>query len=67
VTIAAQAGVMGDIEDKQIVIGSPAMPAQHARRVYMIFTKLPDVVERLKQLEQRLSALEDEAGGDIHL
>jgi UDP-3-O-[3-hydroxymyristoyl] glucosamine N-acyltransferase len=63
VTIAAQAGVMSDIEDKQIVLGSPAMPAQHGRRVYMIFTKLPEMLERIRQLEQRIEELEN--AGDL--
>jgi UDP-3-O-[3-hydroxymyristoyl] glucosamine N-acyltransferase len=52
VTVGAQAGVMNDVEDKTMLIGSPAMPAQHARRVYTIFSNLPDLLERVKRLEQ---------------
>jgi UDP-3-O-[3-hydroxymyristoyl] glucosamine N-acyltransferase len=59
VTIAAQSGVMADVEDKAIMIGAPAMHATHARRVYMMMTKLPEIVERLRDLEQRLANLED--------
>lgn len=51
-TIAGQTGVMMDVEDKSILIGTPAMPASHARRVYAIFTQLPDLVARVKKLEQ---------------
>jgi UDP-3-O-[3-hydroxymyristoyl] glucosamine N-acyltransferase len=65
VTIAAQTGVMGDIQDKQIVIGSPAMPATHARRVYMIFTKLPEIVDRIRIVEQRLDSLESDGAEPI--
>jgi UDP-3-O-[3-hydroxymyristoyl] glucosamine N-acyltransferase len=65
VTIGAQAGVMGDVQDKQIIIGSPAMSATHARRVYMIFTKLPEVVDRVRSLEQRLDSLESDGGEPI--
>lgn len=59
VTVAAQSGVMNDIEDQTIVIGSPAMPAAYARRVYTIFTQLPQVLERIKGLEQQVEELAD--------
>ncbi len=55
-TFAAQAGVMQDVDEKAIMIGSPAMPASHARRVYAIFTQLPDLVARVKKLEQGADA-----------
>ncbi len=57
VTIAAQAGVIGDVPDQTIMIGSPAMPASQARRVYAFFTQLPELAERLKQLEQKVEEL----------
>lgn len=57
VTIGAQAGVMFDVEANQTIVGSPAMPAQHARRVYSIFTKLPEVVDRVKHLEEQVQEL----------
>jgi len=50
---------MSDVQDNAIVIGAPAMQATHARRVYMIMTKLPELVDRLRDLEQRLANLED--------
>ena len=59
VTIAAQAGVMADVEDGQIMIGAPAMPASHARRVYSLFTQLPDLMNRIKTLEQQVEELTD--------
>jgi UDP-3-O-[3-hydroxymyristoyl] glucosamine N-acyltransferase len=65
VTIAATSGVMSDIEDKQIFMGAPAMPATHARRVYTIFTKLPEIVDRIRTLEQRLDSLEADGGEPI--
>jgi UDP-3-O-[3-hydroxymyristoyl] glucosamine N-acyltransferase len=57
VTIAAKAGVMDDIADQLTVIGQPAMPAQQARRVYTIFTQLPELVARIKKLEQQVEEL----------
>lgn len=65
VTIAAKAGVINDIEDQMIMIGMPAMPAVHARRVYSLFTQLPDLLERIKQLEQQVEELAD--SGDTPL
>jgi UDP-3-O-[3-hydroxymyristoyl] glucosamine N-acyltransferase len=53
VTIGAQAGVIADIPEKSTVVGAPAMPAQQARRVYSIFTQLPELVERVKELEKK--------------
>jgi hypothetical protein len=32
----------------------PAMPQQQARRVYLQFTRLPELVERVKGLEKRV-------------
>ncbi len=63
VTVAAQAGVMADLEDQQVVLGSPAMPAAHARRVYAIFTQLPNLLERVKKLEGEVGELADEGPG----
>jgi len=57
VTIAAQSGVMADVPDQTTVIGSPAMPASHARRVYFLFTQLPTMQDRLKKLEQAVEEL----------
>jgi len=57
VTIAAQSGVINDIPDQSTVMGAPAMPASQGRRVYTIFTQLPELVERIKRLEQALDEL----------
>jgi UDP-3-O-[3-hydroxymyristoyl] glucosamine N-acyltransferase len=57
VTIAAQTGVINDVPDQTIVMGAPAMPVSQARRVYTIFTQLPELVERLKELEQKIEEL----------
>ena len=57
VTVGAQSGVINDVPDNSTLIGSPAMPASHARRVYTIFTQLPELLERTKRLEQQLEEL----------
>jgi UDP-3-O-[3-hydroxymyristoyl] glucosamine N-acyltransferase len=57
VTVAAQSGVINDVDDGETIMGSPAMPAKHGRRVYIMFTQLPEIVERIKQLEQQVAEL----------
>ena len=52
--IAGRSAVMQDVEAKAIVAGMPAMPQQQARRVYLQFTRLPELVERVKGLEKRV-------------
>jgi len=56
VSIAGQAGVIEDAEDNTILIGAPAMPGSQARRVYAIFRNLPELVARVKKLEEGGSA-----------
>ena len=51
-TIAGRSAVMSDIEPKAKVLGMPAMPASHGRRVYVAFTMLPELVDRIKKLER---------------
>ncbi len=67
VTVAAQSGIMEDLPDQGIYIGAPAMPALQARRVYSIFTQLPELLNRIKQLEQKVEELstDDEAEGEV--
>lgn len=64
VTLGAQTGVIEDLPDQSTYIGAPAMPAQQARRVYSLFTQLPDLLSRIKQLEQKVEELStpDNAG-----
>ena len=57
VTIAAQGGVINDIADQTVMMGAPAMPVARARRVYTVFTQLPELVDRLKALEQKVEEL----------
>ncbi len=60
VTAAAQAGITNDVPDQTVLMGSPAMPLRHARRVHVLFTKLPELAERIKALEQQVVELGEE-------
>jgi UDP-3-O-[3-hydroxymyristoyl] glucosamine N-acyltransferase len=62
VQIAAQSGVMNDLEPKQNYLGGPAMPISHARRVYNHFMNLPELVDRIKELEKKMAELEKRDG-----
>ena len=42
-------------------MGIPAMPVKHGRRVYILFTQLPDLAERIKALEEQVR---DPSGSD---
>lgn len=57
VMIGAQSGVVGDIESKTRVLGSPAMPADNAKRMLLAMQKLPALVKRVKELEREMADL----------
>ncbi len=59
VRIGAQSGVMADIEEKGDYVGTPAMPEQHARRVYLNFTQLPELSKRVKEVERTTKKLNE--------
>jgi UDP-3-O-[3-hydroxymyristoyl] glucosamine N-acyltransferase len=58
-TIAAKTGVMTDIEPGTTMMGVPAMEVKDARRVYAAFLKLPELVQRIRELENRVDDLDD--------
>lgn len=62
VTVGAKSGVMQDLPDGSVVAGIPAMPFAHARRVYVTLTELPDLVRKVRELEQRLAELSSQEG-----
>lgn len=54
--IQAQSGVNRSIrQEKSAIYGSPAMPYQDFLRSYVLFRKLPDLEERLAELEKALN------------
>jgi UDP-3-O-[3-hydroxymyristoyl] glucosamine N-acyltransferase len=55
VQIAGQSGAVADLESKTNYLGTPALPIAHARRVWMIYSDLPNLVQRVKALEKRLA------------
>ncbi|HSU67164.1 MAG TPA: UDP-3-O-(3-hydroxymyristoyl)glucosamine N-acyltransferase [Tepidisphaeraceae bacterium] len=61
-TIGAQAGVTNTVPEQSVLLGSPAMPIRQARRVAAIFVQLPELQERVKQLEQAVEELGKDDG-----
>jgi UDP-3-O-[3-hydroxymyristoyl] glucosamine N-acyltransferase len=57
VMIAAQAGVVSDVADKSLMYGSPATPAPKGRKVLSLITQLPDLLDRIRKLEQELAEM----------
>lgn len=64
VTVAAQSGVAGSIEADQVLLGSPAMPIQLARRCYVCIAKLPDLAKDVRQIKRQMRSKEDAPAGD---
>jgi UDP-3-O-[3-hydroxymyristoyl] glucosamine N-acyltransferase len=64
VTAAAKSGIINDVEEGAMLMGIPAMPLKHGRRVYILFTQLPDLAERIKALEEQVRDLTGSDGDD---
>jgi UDP-3-O-[3-hydroxymyristoyl] glucosamine N-acyltransferase len=57
VNITAQSGVVDNIDDQTTVIGFPALPVEKGRRVYAALAQLPEMLRRIKELEQQIAEL----------
>jgi UDP-3-O-[3-hydroxymyristoyl] glucosamine N-acyltransferase len=56
--IMAQSGVMRNIDPREIVLGSPAMPRREAMQNILYTSKMKAMAKELKELKARLTALE---------
>lgn len=54
VMIGAQSGIGADIADGQIYSGSPAIPHKDWLRAQSIYAKLPEILSRLRKLENKV-------------
>ncbi len=52
VVVGAQSGVGSDIPDGQIYSGSPAMPHRKWLRAQFVYSRLPELMKRLKDIER---------------
>lgn len=53
VKIAAQSGIGSNIPDDEIVQGSPAFSIGDYKRSYVMFRKLPELADKIKELEKK--------------
>lgn len=60
VRVGAQSGISGDVEPGADILGSPAVPAEQAKRALMAVQKLPEWVKRIKDLEREVKALREQ-------
>jgi UDP-3-O-[3-hydroxymyristoyl] glucosamine N-acyltransferase len=54
VTIAAQSGVSSNIDSDSVVLGSPAMPADRQRKIYVMQRKLEEMYKDIAELKKKL-------------
>jgi len=62
VVAGAQAGIAGSLEAGARVLGSPARPIGQARRIIVAEARLPELLQRVRALEQRLERLAAQLG-----
>ena len=61
-TVGAKSGVMRDVADKETVLGYPAVPDKQAKRQWIAVQRLPELVLKLRELEQQVAALTAKTG-----
>lgn len=54
--VEAQSGVPGDVPPGSVIFGYPARESVHAHRVDAIIDRLPDYIQRLRNIEKKLSS-----------
>ena len=52
VTIAAQSGVTRNIGDDAVVLGSPAMPADRQKKIFVMQRKLEEMYNDIQELKR---------------
>lgn len=55
VKIAAQSGIGSNIKDDEIMQGSPAFSIGDYKRSYVVFRNLPDISDKVKNIEKKLA------------
>ena len=62
-TVGAKSGVMRDIPDKGTVLGIPAAPDRQAKRQMIAIQQLPELIRRMRELENHVEQLSARVGG----
>lgn len=56
-TVGAKSGVMRDVPEGATVLGIPAYPDKQAKRQFIALQKLPDMMRRMRDLEEYIEQL----------
>ena len=59
--VGAKSGVMRDVGDKETVLGMPAAPDKQAKRQWIAIQKLPELMQRMRELEKQIAVLQADA------
>ena len=51
--ITAQTGVMSDVPEKSVLFGSPGRPHREAFKLQALFSRLPELFDKVKNLEKK--------------
>lgn len=57
VKVGAKAGVINDVPDGAVIVGTPAIDANKAKRAYALIETLPDIRQKLKMLDKQIQQL----------
>jgi UDP-3-O-[3-hydroxymyristoyl] glucosamine N-acyltransferase len=64
VSVGAQSGIASDIGEPGIYLGQPARPAFESKRIMIAESQLPELIRRVRRVEQRLDRSGDDQGAD---
>ncbi|MFQ3678857.1 MAG: UDP-3-O-(3-hydroxymyristoyl)glucosamine N-acyltransferase, partial [Fimbriimonadaceae bacterium] len=60
VVVYGGSGIDRSVSEPGEYFGSPLLPASDAKRVYLLISKLPEILSRVRSLEKKLAAFEKE-------
>lgn len=58
IKIMAKTGVMSNIKDGELLFGTPSMPARQTKKVFVASKQLPDIIRKVKELEETIKELQ---------
>ena len=60
VKIGAQTGVMSNVKDNAVLVGTPSMDMKDYFRSYSVFKKLPTVYSQINNLQKEIEKLKSD-------
>ncbi len=57
--VAAKSAVLRSYEGNQLLMGTPAADASQTRKIYSIISQLPQLRDRIRQLEEQWKDLQN--------